>query len=396
MIWDDNRGVIRALCEEWNQAHPDQTVQLIVSPWDGYWDKLFAMMVAHDAPDVFWLTPVYRVTYISRGQLLDLSPYVERDSFSLDDFQPRELVMDWVVDGKVYGINRDFDTIGLFYNRRLFEEAGIPYPDDTWDWNRLLEVALEFKDYFARTGQDDKWPLDIPTWDQGGWQNLVWQNGGRTLSEDGTRFMLDQPEAVEALQWQADLIFKHRVCPISGAGAVGGIELFTAGKLAMTYHGSWTVRQVAATKDLDWDVAVLPKGRQRAVVTNGLAECVWRGTEHPELCWEFVKYLTSDACQRRLPVIASRRTATREWLQSNIYARETDGEMRRVMIPESGHVFIDMLDYARARPITPDLLEWTDALSKYTQALLQAGEMDAKEAMRRAAEEVNPILQRSR
>jgi multiple sugar transport system substrate-binding protein len=208
--------------------------------------------------------------------------------------------------------------------------------------------------------------------------------------------MLDQPEAIEALQWQADLIFKHRVCPISGAGAVGGIELFTAGKLAMTYHGSWTVRQVAATKDLDWDVAVLPKGRQRAVVTNGLAECVWSGTDEPELCWEFVKYLTSDACQRRLPVIASRKTATRSWLQSNVYEREADGETREVMIPESGHVFIDMLDYARARPITPDLLEWTDALSKYTQALLQAGEMDAEEAMRRAAEEVDPILQRGR
>lgn len=65
------------------------------------------------------------------------------------------------------------------------------------------------------------------------------------------------------------------------------------------------------------------------------------------------------------------------------------------MIPQNGRVFIDMLEYARPQPITPDLLEWTDVLSNYIDTVLVSAEMDAAEAMRRAAEEINPILQRS-
>ena len=394
MVWDDNRGVIRGLVDEWNAAHPDQTVQLIVTPWNGYWDKLFATMVARDAPDVFWLTPEYRVTYTSKGQLLDLKPYVERDGLDLDDYQPRELVENWVTDGGIFGIDRDFDTIALFYNKALFDEAGIGYPDETWDWDRLLEVSLEFKEHFARTGQEGKWPLDLPAWGQGGWINTVRQNGGDVLTADKTRFAMDQPAAIEALQWQADLIYKHKVNPQPGPGTVGGLELFRAGNLAMTYNGSWTVRQVAATQGLDWDVAVLPKGRQRSVVTNGLAECVWRKTEHPEVCWEFVQFLVSEESQRKLPVIASHKRATQAWVEANVYEREVDGRMVEVMVPEHGQVFIDMLDYARAKPVTPDLLEWSDILDRYVGTVLMSGK-DPAEAMSEAAKEINAILARS-
>jgi len=394
MIWDDNRGVIRQIVDEWNDAHPAEGVQLVVTPWDGYWDKLFATMVGKQPPDVFWLSPEYREPYIEKGQLLDLSPYIERDGFSLDDFQPRELVMNWMMDGKVHGINRDFDTIGLFYNKKLFDEAGIPYPDETWDWDRLLEAALRFKRHFQATGQPEKWPLDIPAWAQGGWLNLVWQNGGEVLGADKQSLTLDRPEAVQALQWQADLVFKHGVSPRGGPGTIGGLELFRAGNLAMTYNGSWTCRQVAATEDLDWDVAVLPKGKRRAVVTNGLAECVARRTRHPEACWRFVQYLVSQECQERLPVIASRKTATGAWVPSNADEREADGKKAQRIIPEHGQAFIDMLQYARAKPITHDVLEWNDILDNYIGMVLISGSLDAAEAMRRAAAEVNPILQR--
>src|SRR4051812_39068257 len=214
-IWGDPTELKnqQAIVDAFHAVEPKITVKVSVSDWDTYWDKLQTGLAGGAAPDVFAMDGPLFPDYSSRDVLLDLTPYIQKESYPLTSLNELA-VKDFTIDGKQLGLPRDLNVIALFYNKDLFDKAGVAYPDDSWDWQKLVDVAKQLTKDTNSDGKTDQWGLYTETTDmENYWSSLVWQNGGDILAPDGKTTVLDTPQATGGLQFLQDLIWKEKVVP---------------------------------------------------------------------------------------------------------------------------------------------------------------------------------------
>ena len=141
------------------------------------------------------------------------SPYIERDGFDLTALADAGVAHFTTPEGQ-FGLPRDLNVVGLYYNKAMFDAAGIPYPDDTWTWDTLVEVGKQLTLDKDGDGQTDQWGFYTETTDmENYWSSLVWQNGGDIVSADRTQTLLGSDEAVGGIQQLQDLIYTHKIMP---------------------------------------------------------------------------------------------------------------------------------------------------------------------------------------
>src|SRR5262249_3392264 len=144
----------------------------------------------------------------------------------------------------------------LYYNKDLFDKAGVKYPDETWTWDTLLDAAKELSGsgQFGFNSNSAHTHLDA----------AIYANGGKVLSDDSNTCLLDNPEPIDTIQWFVDLIQKRKVAPDANQARDIGLTTanapFSTGKVAMVVDGSW---QIANTRDVgfNWDIALVPGGK---------------------------------------------------------------------------------------------------------------------------------------
>ena len=200
---------------------------------------------------------------------------------------------------KLLGFPKDWDTVALFYNKDLFDKAGVPYPTATWKWDPasggdLLDTAHKLTSGNGASAQYGL--ISSPTAGQTFWWNFVWMNGGDVLDGPwGKSIVLDSTAATDALQWCADLVLKYRVSPAyTLLTSESADRLFWVGRAAMITNGDWVIhnyqRQIGSR--FKWDVVPLPVGpKGRISETNSLAYGLWSGSKEREAAWTFIKWL---------------------------------------------------------------------------------------------------------
>ena len=285
-FWDKKQvPAIEEIIKLFNEKNPNIKVKTELTPYAQYFQKLETAATGGALPDVLWMNGPHVVQYAEGKVILPLSDMAKKDNYSLDNY-PKSLIDLYTVDGNLYGIPKDFDTTGLWYNKKIFDEAGVPYPDDTWDWNKLKEVATKL------TNKDKGiWGYAALMGNQGGYYDLIWQNGGHIISDDGKSVGFDQPEAIEALKYNISFI-KEGLSPTQAQMTeTAASELFSSGKIAMMFDGPWMVPEYKKNPDLN--VAVVPKGKQRAVAIHGLSNVIAANTKHKDAAWKFVQFLGS-------------------------------------------------------------------------------------------------------
>ncbi len=379
---------LNEMLQRFYRENPGVRVKLEITPHARVFDKLLISFAGGRAPDVSRVSSLWFYPLAARGVLADLTPFIENDrGFDLGDFYDAALDGWGRYRGRVYALPTDLDLTAMFYNRKMFDKAGIPYPDETWDWDRYLEVCRKLTKDLDGDGRIDQWGTSL----DGYWQSYVYQNGGSILNEDNTRCMLDRPEAYEAIQWMADLRLKWGVAPSPADTADLGLTgLWASGRLGMYFTGSWAAAMVFRdrVKDFDWDVAPVPKGRQRATFLGGSAFAMISSTRHPKEAWELVKFLTSPYVQERwareYQIMPSRRSVA----ESGAF-RDLDEP------PQNRRVFIEAAQYGRTLPSVYSQREMNDIISNYiSMALL--GKMTAKEACETVTPLVNDLLRYDR
>jgi multiple sugar transport system substrate-binding protein len=373
-LWDKNQlPAIQEIIKLFNKENPNITVKTELTPYKQYFQKLETAATGGALPDVLWMNGPHIVQYATGNVLLPISDLVKKDNYSLDNY-PKSLVNLYTVGGKVYGIPKDFDTTGFWYNKKIFDEAGVPYPDDTWDWNKLKEVAKKLTNK-----NKGIWGYASVLGNQGGYYDLIWQNGGHIVSEDGKSVGFDQPEAIEALKYDISFI-KEGLSPTQAQMTeTAPSDLFSSGKIAMMFDGPWMVPEYKKNPDLN--VAVLPKGKQRAVSIHGLANVISANTKHKDAAWKFVQFLGSkDAAEvfaKTGTVIPAYNGTQDAWLQSvpNLNLKS----------------FIDEVDYAVPLPSVKNTGEiWqyeTDILKK-----AWSGEESVEDAAKELTKQANDSL----
>ncbi len=287
--WGDQteQQIYKDAIVRFNKIYPDVTVDYQPIPAD-FQTKLKAMMAGGTAPDVFYVDDQLITAFGTTGQLLQLDSYMADAGQARSDFIESLLTI-FTVDGKTYGLPKDWGTLGLVYLPEAFATAGIAEPTDDWDWDDLAKAAkiITEKTDYAGFGQNPDWARFAP------W---AFANGGSYTNADFSKATLN----TSAIKGAAEFILKMKNDGILvtsqdvGAGWCG--EAIGKELIAMTYEGGWMVNYMRNDfPDVNWkavQVAKAPNGKRSNVIfTNAIG--VNAATKYPKASAAFTIFLTS-------------------------------------------------------------------------------------------------------
>lgn len=268
-----------------------------------YTTKMSAMMAGGNTPDIAYMTAGQAFPWAEEGKLYNIYDLIEKDeNFELTDLAAN-VWYEWE-EGKSFGCNTALETYGIFYNKDLFDKAGVAYPpskiEEALSWDEFVELAkkVTFDENGNNAASPDFDPENIKQYGVNmgtglnSYMNFVFQNGGDFLTEDGKEFAFSSEEALDALQKCADLINVHHVAPspvAQKALPAPSIALQT-GQIAMSIEGQWTALDLGES-GMNFGAACLPKmGKEYRNVVNGGATVIFADTEYPEEAWLLYKW----------------------------------------------------------------------------------------------------------
>lgn len=376
-FWDTaQEAAITSQIEAFNVHFPDITVEPQIVPWGDYWTKLQTGIAGGETFNVFWINSASLPVYASAGALQSIDQIIGGDGgVDLANF-PAPIVDMYTWQGVHYGIPRDFDTIGLFYNKDIFDKAGVAYPDDTWTWDTFRSVSEQLND-----SGNGVWGAGLQTSWQENYYNFIYQNGGTLLNEDMTQSTVNSPEASEAFVYLTGF-FTDDLTPSIAVQQSNPVAdtLFPAGGVALLPGGSFRAGTYGAA-DANIDVAPLPQGKERATMTHGLSNVIWAGADNPGASIELVKWLASEEAETILgnsgATIPAYAGLQQPWLDAN---------------PDMNlQVFIDALEYAHRVPDPEVGFEWQ---IKIQEVVIDgwSGNIPAEEIGAKAAEAADSVL----
>ncbi len=264
---------------------------------DNFQAQMLLNLQAGTAPDVFQSCCAYFPTWAQQGHMLDLRPYVEADldEETIQDWAPAQYRAFFLPDGRQYALPKYHGALALYYNKDLFDAYGVPYPEDTWDFDDYLEAMRRLTHDQNGDGALDLWGsmIDIS------WERIqVYVNawGGHFVDpEDPTRCLMAEPAALDAAEWlRARMWDDHVMATPLDVQNMTTRQAFSAGRVAMVEDGSWALRDILNAANFRIGVAPMPTGPARRVTlatTDGF--CIYSRTRHPDLAWELLKFLIS-------------------------------------------------------------------------------------------------------
>jgi multiple sugar transport system substrate-binding protein len=287
--------MVRQMLEQFHATHPNIRVFYTPDPED-FEEKVLADMQAGTAPDVFQACCSFFPILVQKGYMLDLRPYVEADldQATVDDWDPAQYRSFFTREGRQYGLPKYHGALALYYNRDLFDEYGVDYPDESWDHDGYMAAMERLTDDRDGDGETDLWgsTLDV-SWDRIQVHVNSW--GGHFVDpDDSTQCRMCEPEAMAAMEWLRARMWDDRVMatPLDVQN-VSTRQAFISGQVAMVEDGSWALKDILSGANFRVGVAPFPAGPVRRVTlatTDGFG--IYAGTRHPDAAWELLKFLT--------------------------------------------------------------------------------------------------------
>ncbi len=386
------REVCIALFEKKNPG-----IKVINDP-DASPQRMLTQIAGGEPPDVMAVYDPQFLRQLARNDvLLDLTPYIRKYGIPVELLYPS---LDPYVraEGKIVGIPENVAPWMLFYNRKLFREAGIPYPKTGWTWDDCLRVAQKLTKYQNVGGRQVivQKGLYIADYD---YQMMLWMTGARMFSEDGRRCLMDSPEAMRAIRFWADMRLKYKVIPTASesksmapTGAWGGdLLLFAAGKVAMVISGRHMIIQFRKQKQLDWDVVSVPQGVERVTPLYSKCYAIPKSCRNRDAAIRFIRHLLERDNQTLIAnygdgLPSSRDPEVLKAFQYNPeYPRETNNQ-----------AWLDEMRYARAHQYSP-YINAVDVGSIVSMEMdrMWLKEQSPEDACRRIARRINEIIDRN-
>lgn len=320
-MWDAAQLPAYQQCAtDFSTVNPDIEVQIEQFGWDDYWNKLFTGFVSNSAPDVFVDHTSRYGEFAARGLIEPIDEQVEAADIDLDAYVTGSPEL-WIgPDGKRYGLPKDFDTVGIFYNKAMADEAGLTAeqmnqltwnPDDGGTYEQVI-AHLTVDGNGVRGDEPGFDKGDVVTYGLGlensgnGFGQTQWsyltQTTGWTYMDKpawGTKFNYDDPRFQQTIAWWRGLIDKGFMPSL--ASTVGGSldQQMQANRYAMMTNGSWNIANYGKLQGIELSTAPTPIGPDghRAAMQNSLADSISTSSQNKGAAWKWVEYLASPACQ---------------------------------------------------------------------------------------------------
>jgi len=378
-IWDTNQQPgLQLIIDEFTEETGIE-VELQVIPGGEYWTLLEAGVQGGDMPDVFWMHSDQFQMFADNEILLDLTEKIdESEILNLDGFF-EDIVELYNFDGQQFAVPKDIDTIALWYNRTMFEEAGVATPDETWTWETLLEAAEALT-----LGDGSQYGI---AWNvnngQEAFYNVIYSMGGYVINDDQTTSGFDNPNTIEAMEFVDRLI--PTMPSIEEMSENGPHILFPSGMIAMATQGSW---MVSSFSDNDFllehaNVAVLPMAADgtRVSIYNGLGWAAAADGPNTEDAWRLIEWFSTEDMQRRQAelgvTMAAFEGTSDDWANS---------------VPEFNlQAYLDMTENMVILPHSRNTQAWTHMFADELIPVWM-GERDMEEVLIEISEEMNRLL----
>lgn len=301
-VWDENWAtIIGDSIDAWIADYcPGASVDLQVQPWGQYWDLLRTNAAGGDLPDVFNMSQPFFFFYADNEAVLNLQPYW--DEFGVDTSMWGSGLVGpyrWGEEGDLYAAPVNWDTIAVFYNKDMFDAAGLDYPTADWTWDDFAAHAEALTD-----PDNDVYGAAVYAEYQAGYPNWIAATGETPVVDAArTECTLDNEDSLEALNFLAGLYnegYMPSVSIMGGSSADDAFNFWASEKVAMITGGSWKLPQALEEVTFNWDVVQLPRhpetGRSRSIV-HAVGYVASARTENPDLAANLILYLASDEGQ---------------------------------------------------------------------------------------------------
>lgn len=386
---------VQAAVDLFNKEYPHINVEFVIHP-DAFAhiEAMLTQIAAGEPPDVMWLGETAVWSFAARGALLDLTPYLETDNVDTSIWYPA--VEGARYKGKYYVIPESAGPLMVFYNKDMYDAAGLAYPiaepTDDWTWDTFLANAEKI----TQVGPDgrvevfgmDPWTI----WFQ--WIPAIWTFGGDVISEDLTKSRLDEPAAKEAMRTIVDtMLTEPIVAPSATAFAEMGVtllDLLLTQKCAHLAAGNWApglfTNPETREPVVNWGLAPLPVKEEFATPLLFTGWTIPADAEHPDEAWEFIKFLTTNVdAQNEIARRGLGIPALVEAAQMGLYLQPYEPK-------ENALIWDHSLARGRALPYHPQWTRTIEGVVTEEFSLMFVGDKPVEEAMddaaRRMAEEL--------
>lgn len=363
-----NEEVLANMYAEFQKEYPNITVKIETVGYDDYFTQMQTRVAGGTAPDCYELNIENFAAYAKKGVLSEITGVDTSgiNKTALDAFN---------VDGKQYGVPGCFSNVLLFYNKELFDQAGIDYPTNDWTWEDA-QVAAEK----IRALGTDTYGIYAPiTYNE--FFKVAAQYGGSLFNEDMTAFTVDSKENITAANMMIDRIVKTNVQPTEvQMGGMGDWDLFMSGRLGMIPTGIWAFSTFAESCDFDWDICVEPGGTQKATHFFSNAYVVNAESANKEAASTWINWLASNSKAAQMRIDAG-------WDLPAITDETVLSSYLTLTPPENRQAVFDSLDYLVTPPIIEDYSLMADIITAKL-AMAASGDITAEEALKQAQKEL--------
>jgi multiple sugar transport system substrate-binding protein len=366
---------------------PGFDVRLIeVADRDELIARLSTSIAGGEPPDLFLLNYRYHGQFAAKGQIEPVDGYLESsEALSRDAFFPTALAP-FVTDGRLMCLPQNVSSLVVYFNRDLFAEAGVDEPTRDWTWLDMVSRASELKEDRDGDGVVDVWGLGVDP-EIIRLAPFIWSNGGELVDDEDapTRFTLDDPRSIDALQRFLDLRALHEVVPTDEDVESRDLETrFLDGTLAMLMESRRVTPTFRTITSFTWDVAPLPVLGEPAGILHSDAYCMTAASDRHDDAWRFLEFALGPEGQ----AIAARSGRTVPSLRS---VAETEAFLAPGELPASSHVFLDALPVLRAVPHVERWPEVEDAVNALVEESFY-GDGEAPELVAQVETLVDPLF----
>jgi len=307
---DLERQAIQNAIDGFEESHPNVSVEYTVNSFSEHHAKLNTQINSGEAPDVFWVNPEYMRDFVNREQLMDLTDLMEEKNVDVSDYLPSSLEKMQYIDEdgstSIYGVDCCIVGPVIFYNKDLFDEAGVEYiptqKEEQWTWDEFVENMQKLTKVengktvqYGTSNFEEKFSLYTTL-------ELLGSNGAQWFNEDYTEAIgIDSEETKDTLSKIRALRTEYGVAPDPTAVGVdtsnSPTQMFMTGQVASIFIGSYALQELSQS-GINLGAGLPPK---MADGTNPIGsanlDCIWKDTKYPEESFELVQYLTStDVC----------------------------------------------------------------------------------------------------
>jgi multiple sugar transport system substrate-binding protein len=384
----------KELIAEFERRRPDIRVKLTLIPGSAYYQKLQVMLASGTAPDIFRCDHYLFPAYAHRGYFMPLTDFVAGDKdFRLADYF-ESTVREGMYKDEFYGPNTLFGARVVYYNKDAFERYNREAPDGAkltdpyvlykrgeWTLEQFLDAARKLTRFDAK-GLPTQFGALIGGLDA--W-TFIRSFGGDILTPDGTRCIVDTPEAIRGLRFVQDLVHKWHVMPQAAEGALHAYT-FESDRIAMVFGWAGESPRYRANCRFKWDVVSIPSGPAgRIPMLKGNQLLMYRRTKVPRQAWEFQKFYASHDAEMILCARLRRGMPTRKDVVNSPEYLQSDRP------PFQNDVWRDQYAMGRKLPITDRWASWQSAWNQLFELLL-LNRITPEELARRATGSINRIL----